>query len=202
MPRKINDEGEDWEQDDELIPDYWDYASILWDGMEAEKVNQAFWGKSMSYRDQTLLEQRNAICMTCGHVSSMSKRMSFDELATLFEGCGPSGAERAYNRAVEKLLLELVRLGQLHCVRIRQESVQRIGKKITAAVYAYQVDNDGEWGSIQFDLQEKTAWVETFAEHDLRDTWTVTDAAIQAVLESDNGKLPKKMLIPVDLERY
>ena len=202
LPRKINDEGEDWEQDDELIPDYWDYASILWDGMEAEKVNQAFWGKSMSYRDQTLLEQRNAICMTCGRVSSMSKRMSFDELATLFEGCGPSGAERAYNRAVEKLLLELVRLGQLHCVRIRQESVQRIGKKITAAVYAYQVDNDGEWGSIQFDLQEKTAWVETFAEHDLRDTWTVTDAAIQAVLESDNGKLPKKMLIPVDLERY
>lgn len=156
----------------------------------------------MSYRDQTLLEQRNAICMTCGRVSSLSKRMSFDELATLFEGCGPSGAERAYNRAVQKLLFELVRLGQLHCVRIRQESVQREGKKITAAVYAYQVDNDGEWGNIQFDLREKTAWIETFAEKDLKDTWAVTDAAIQAVLESDNGKLPKKMLIPVDLELY
>ena len=128
--------------------------------------------------------------------------MSFDELATLFEGGGPSGAERAYNRAVEKLLLELIRLGQLHCVRIRQEAVLRENKKLAAAVYAYQVDNDGEWGSIQFDLREKTAWVETFAEKDPTDTWAVTDAAIQAVLESDDGKLPKKMLIPVDLERY
>ena len=151
----------------------------------------------MSYRDQTLLEQRNAICMTCGRVSSMSKRMSFDELATLFEGGGPSGAERAYNRAVEKLLLELIRLGQLHCVRIRQEAVLRENKKLAAAVYAYQVDNDGAWGEIHFDLEKGMAWVETFAENDPCDTWEITDAAIQAVLSNSRENPPTKLLSPV-----
>jgi len=157
--------------------------------MEAEKVDQAF--RKLSYRDQTLLEQRNAICMNCGRVSSMSTQTPFETLAALFEGSGASGAERGYKRAVEKLTLQLVELGQLHCVRLKQKSVQRKGKKITAAVYAYQVDNDGEWGEIQFDLVEKSAWVEVFAENDPCDTWEITDCAINAVLECCEGKLPK-----------
>ena len=149
----------------------------------------------LSYRDQTLLEQRNAICMRCGRVSDMRKQASFETLAALFEGSGASGAERAYKRAVENLTLELVKLGQLHCVRLKQLSVQREGKKITAAAYAYQVDNGGAWGEIQFDLEKGTAWVETFAENDPCDTWEITDAAINAVLTSNADKMPKKMWI-------
>lgn len=156
----------------------------------------------MSFRDKILLEKRNAICMSYGRVSDRKTQLSFEKLAGMFEGSGASGAERAYKRALEKLLLELVKMGQLHCVRIRQESDQREDKKITAAVYAYQVDNGGEWGEIRFDLPEKTAWVETFAEKDPCDTWAVTDAAIQAVLECEGEKLPKKMLIPVARELY
>ena len=151
--RDENDEKEYWVQDEDLIPDHWDYVDILWAGVEAENVDKAF--RRLSYREQMLLEQRNAICMTCGRVSDMSTRASFETLAALFEGSRASGAERAYKRALEKLVLELVRLGQLHCVRFKQLSVQREDKKITAAVYAYQVDNDGEWGEIQFDLKEK-----------------------------------------------
>ena len=94
-----NDEKEDWGQDEDLIPDHWDYADILWAGMEAENVDKAF--RRLSYREQTLLEQRNAICMTCGRVSAMSTRASFETLAALFEGSRASGAERAYKRAVE-----------------------------------------------------------------------------------------------------
>lgn len=198
LPTPSNDEGEDWEQDDDLIPDHWDYVDILWAGMEAEKVDQAF--RQLSYRDQTLLEQRNAICMNCGRVSSMSTQTPFEMLAALFEGSGASGAERAYKRAVEKLTLQLVELGQLHCVRLKQKSVQRKGQKITAAVYAYQVDNDGEWGEIQFDLVEKSAWVEVFAENDPCDSWKITDCAINAVLEYDEGTLPKKAFIPLSCE--
>ena len=69
-------------------------------------------------------------------------------------------------------------------------------KKITAAVYAYQVDNGGAWGEIQFDLEKGTAWVETFAENDLCDTWEITDATIQAILSCVVEKPPKTILIP------
>ena len=180
VPVQLNDEGESKEQEDELIPDHWDYIGILMAGVKAENVDKAF--DKLSYRDQTLLEQLNAICMRCGRVSDIKTRVSFEKLTELFEGCGASGAERAYKRAVENLTLELVKLGQLYCVRLKQISVKREGKKITAAVYAYQVDNSGEWGEIQFDLKERTAWVETFAENDPCDTWEITDAVIHVVL--------------------
>ena len=195
VPVQINEEGECQEQQDELISDHWDYVGILWAEMEAEKVDKAF--DKLSYRDQTLLEQRNAICMRCGRVSDMKTQVSFEKLAELFEGSGASGAERAYKRALENLTLELVKLGQLHCVRLKQISVQREDKKITAAGYAYQVDNSGDWGEIRFDLIEKTAWVETFAENDPCDTWEITDAAIHAALANNMEKLPKSMLLPI-----
>lgn len=195
VPVLLNDEGEGWEQADELIPDHWDYVDILWAGMEANMVDKAF--NKLSYRDQMLLEKRNAICMRCGRVSDMKTQVSFQQLAEDFEGTGAPGAEKAYKRAVENLLLELVKLGQLHCVRLKQISVQREGKKINAAVYAYQVDNGGAWGEIQFDLKNETAWVETFAENDPCDTWEITDTAIQAVLSCMNEKQPKDVLLSV-----
>ena len=195
VPVQINEEGECQEQQDELISDHWDFVGILWAEMEAEKVDKAF--DKLSYRDQTLLEQRNAICMRCGRVSDMKTQVSFEKLAELFEGSGASGAERAYKRALENLTLELVKLGQLHSVRLKQTSIRREGKKITAAGYAYQVDNSGDWGEIRFDLIEKTAWVETFAENDPCDTWEITDAAIHAALANNMEKLPKSMLLPI-----
>lgn len=160
-------------------------------------MDKAF--RRLSYREQTLLEQRNAICMRCGRVSDMRKQASFETLAALFEGSGASGAERAYKRAVENLTPELVKLGQLHCVRLKQLSIQREGKKITAAAYAYQVDNGGAWGEIQFDLEKGTAWVETFAENDPSDTGEITDAAFKAILGIEDEKLPKNEIIPISL---
>ena len=110
--------------------------------------------------------------------------------------------DAAYKRAVENLLLELVKLGQLHCVRLKQLSVQREGKKLTVAVYAYQVDNGGAWGEIQFDLEKGTAWVEAFAENDPCDTWEITDAAIRVILSSKVGKIPKRILIPCKVKNH
>ena len=117
---EYDDEEESYE---ELLPDEWDYAGMLDYGVKAEKTGKAF--HALSYRDQTLLEQRNAICMTCGRVSDMRKQASFETLAVLFEGSGASGAEKAYKRAVENLTLELVKLGALHCVRLKQKNNRR-----------------------------------------------------------------------------
>ena len=195
-----NEEGEIEEADDEIYPDSFDYVRYLWNDMEAPKIEKAF--NALSYRDQTLLEQRNAICMRCGRVSPLSTRSSFEALAVMFEGSGASGAERAYRKALDKLIIEMVKQGVLHCVELRQKSVQREGKTITAAVYEYRVDSDGAWGEIQFDLVEKTAWVETFAEKDLCDSWDITDCAIDSLLDCDCGKLPKKTLLPVFPGRY
>ena len=79
----------------------WDYVDVLWDSIRAEKVHEAF--AKLSYREQTLLEKRNAICMTCGRVAPLSERASFEDLAIEFESSSPRTAERAYRRAVEKL---------------------------------------------------------------------------------------------------
>lgn len=47
--------------------DHWDYAEILWNGIQAEAVREAF--EKLNYRERTLLEKCNTICMTCGRIS-------------------------------------------------------------------------------------------------------------------------------------
>ena len=150
--------GEDVSQDD-----YWDYAEILWNGIKAEAIQKAF--DALDYREQTLLEKRNAICMRCGRVSPMSSRFSFEELATLFEGSGTSGAERAYRKALDKLTTILVEEGILHAVRLKRKNITR-KKEIATAIYLYQVDYDGEWGEIYFDFVNRTTEIRKLAEWD------------------------------------
>ena len=149
--------GEDVSRDD-----YWDYAEILWNGIKAEAIQKAF--DALDYREQTLLEKRNAICMRCGRVSPMSSRSSFEELATLFEGSGTSGAERAYRKALDKLTTILVEEGILHAVRLKRKNITR--KKKELAIYLYQVDYDGEWGEIYFDFVNRTTEIRKLAEWD------------------------------------
>ena len=42
-------------------------------------------------------------------------------------------------------------------IRLKRKSQTKRKKKIAAAVYLYQVDNDGEWGEISFDFEAGTA---------------------------------------------
>lgn len=151
--------GEDVSRDD-----YWDYAEILWNGIKAETIQKAF--DALDYREQTLLEKRNAICMRCGRVSPMSSRSSFEELATLFERSGTSGAERAYRKALDKLTTILVEEGILHAVRLKRKNITRKKKEIATAIYLYQVDYDGEWGEIYFDFVNRTTEIRKLAEWD------------------------------------
>lgn len=151
--------GEDVSRDD-----YWDYAEILWNGIKAKAIQKAF--DALDYREQMLLEKRNAICMRCGRVSPMSSRSSFEELATLFEGSGTSGAERAYRKALDKLTTILVEEGILHAVRLKRKNITRKKKEIATAIYLYQVDYDGKWGEIYFDFVNRTTEIRKLAEWD------------------------------------
>lgn len=151
--------GEDVSRDD-----YWDYAEILRNGIKAEAIQKAF--DALDYREQTLLEKRNAICMRCGRVSPMSSRSSFEELATLFEGSGTSGAEHAYRKALDKLTTILVEEGILHAVRLKRKNITRKKKEIATAIYLYQVDYDGKWGEIYFDFVNRTTEIRKLAEWD------------------------------------
>lgn len=161
----VSRQNEDSEETGEDVSrdDYWDYAEILWNGIKAEAIQKAF--DALDYREQTLLEKRNAICMRCGRVSPMSSRFSFEELATLFEGSGTSGAERAYRKALDKLTTILVEEGILHAVRLKRKNITR-KKEIATAIYLYQVDYDGEWGEIYFDFVNRTTEIRKLAEWD------------------------------------
>lgn len=160
----VQDEDSEETGEDVSRDDHWDYAEILWNGIQAEAVREAF--EKLNYREQTLLEKRNAICMTCGRVSPISTRLTFEELAVLFEGSTASGAERAYRKAVDHLACLLTEAGVLHMIRLKRKSQTKRKKKIAAAAYLYQVDNDGEWGEISFDFEAGTAEIIRLAEWD------------------------------------
>ena len=141
------------------------------------------------------MEKRNAICMTCGRVSPISTRLTFEELAVLFEGSTASGAERAYRKAVEHLACLLTEAGALHMIRLKRKSQTKRKKKIAAAVYLYQVDNDGEWGEISFDFEAGTAEIVRLAEWDTMVSKKFANRAITYLLNCEDEKPSKETLI-------
>ncbi len=155
--------------------------------------------EKLNYREQTLLEKRLAICMTCGRVGSWKKRPTFEELAVTFEGSTASGAERAYRKAMDKLTELLVAEGALHAVRLKQKAKTKRKKKIAAAIYEYQVDCDGEWGEISVDFESGTAKIIQLADWDTMKTNRFAKRAITYLLDCENEKLSKKTVISFEL---
>lgn len=155
----------------------------------------------MELREQRLLEGRNAICMAFGRVSPMSKQKSFEELAVMFEGSGASGAERAYRRALDKLRLKLMESGMVHTVTLKQVKSTKKNKKIAAAVYLYQADNDGEWGEIRFDFENGTAEIVKMADWDTVKSYVFAKAAIRFVQSLPETRLLKSTVVPFEMER-
>ena len=140
--RTEQDEDREETGEDVTRDDSWNYAEILWNGIQAKAVTAAF--EQLSYKEQWYLEKRNAICMTCGRVSPLSAQSTFEDLAVDFEGTTASGAERFYRRTLDKLRLKLLGSGVIHTVTLKQTECRKRNKKIAAAVYLYQADNDGE----------------------------------------------------------
>ena len=162
----------------------WDYVDVLWDGIRAEKVREAF--AKLSFREQTLLEKRSAICMACGRVAPLSERASFEDLAIEFESSSPRTAERAYRRAVERLTLNLVELGELHTVCI---------ERVVPGIYRYQADNDGEWGEFTLNPVTGELQVAVLAELDTTKTHRFANKAARYLKAHAGEKLPKTVLL-------
>ena len=198
IPFYVSAQDEDGEETGEDVTrdDSWDYAAILTNNVRAAEVRDAF--EKLSYREQTLLEKRNAICMTCGRVSPLQDRPSFEELAVMFEGSGASGAERAYRRALKKLTKILVEAGSIHAVELERRSQKKVHKKISAAVYAYRVDFDGDWGELQFDFEGGNAEIVTLTDWDTVKTNRFAKLAISRILRDAESGLPKKLLLAVE----
>ena len=191
----VTEQDEDSEEtgEDATCDDSWDYSEILWNGIRADAVQKAF--EKLDFREQTLLEKRNAICMTCGRVSSWKSRATFEDLAVMFEGTTAGGAERAYRRAVEHLTELLVEDGVLRCVRLKLESQKTRKKKNAAAVYSYQADNDGEWGEIRFDFERGTAEIIRLADWDTMRTNIYAKMVIRYVMKCKDENLPKEIMV-------
>ena len=199
QPFFVTEQDEDGEETGEDVTrdDSWNYADILWDGIQAEKVRKAF--EKLNYREQTLLEKRLAICMTCGRVGSWKDRPTFEELAVMFEGSSTSGAERAYRKAAEHLTLLLVENGGVHAVRLKQKSKIKRKKKIATAVYEYQADCDGEWGEIVFDFENGTGSIVRLADWDTMIFNVFAQQAIRYLLNCENEKLPKETMFAFEM---
>ena len=199
QPFFVTEQDEDGEETGEDVTrdDSWNYADILWDGIQAEKVRKAF--EKLNYREQTLLEKRLAICMTCGRVGSWKDRPTFEELAVMFEGSSASGAERAYRKAAEHLTLLLVENGGVHAVRLKQKSKTKRKKKIPTAVYEYQADCDGEWGEIVFDFENNTESIVRLADWDTMISNVFAKQAIRYLLNCENEKLPKETMFAFEV---
>ncbi len=125
--RTEQDEDSEETGEDVTRDDSWNYADILWNGIQAKAVAAAF--DQLSYKEQWYLEKRNAICMTCGRISPLSTQSTFEDLAVDFDGTAASGAERFYRRTLDKLRLKLPESGLVHTVTMKQTECRKRNKK-------------------------------------------------------------------------
>ena len=193
QPFYVTDEDGEETDEDVTRDDSWNYTDILWNGIQAEKVQRAF--EKLNFREQTLLEKRLAICMTCGRVGPWKDRPTFEELAVMFEGSTASGAERAYRKAVDKLTELLVAEGALHAVRLKQKSKTKRKRKSPPQSTNIKADCDGEWGEISLNFENGTAEIVRLADWDTMKTNRFANKAIAYLLNCENEKLPKETMV-------
>ena len=71
-------------------------------------------------------------------------------------------------------------------------------QKIAAAVYLYQVDNDGEWGEIRFDFAAGTAGIVRLAEWDTIKSNVFARTATRHIQSLPEAKLPSEAVVMFD----
>ena len=83
----------------------------------------------------------------------------------------------------------------LYTVTLKETDMRKKNKRIAAAVYLYQADNDGEWGEISFNFENGTAEIIQLADWDTMITKCFANRAISYLLNCENEKLPKETLV-------
>ena len=150
----------------------------------------------LSWRDQTIIKARNAICWNCGGMQPMKERYSFQNISVqLMNGSSDGGAEKAYNAAIARFTAQLIEDHVIRVVDIKLEKVTRRKKKIAAATYRYQADCDGEWGELQFDFVKQKAQILHLADWDTSCTKLYAKRVIDHILRTKGNDLPKEKRI-------
>ena len=129
----------------------------------------------------------------------MSTQSTFEDLAVDFEGTTASGVERFYRRTQDKLRLKLLESGVIHTVTLKQTERRKKNKKIAAAVYKYQADNDGEWGEIRFDFENDTAEIVRLADWDTMKSNVFAKTALRFVQRLPEARLLKSVVVPFEM---
>ena len=88
----------------------------------------------------------------------------------------------------------------LHTVTRKQAETRKKNKKITAAVYLYRADNDGEWGELRFDFENGTAEIVKLADWDTIRSNIFAKTAIRFVQSLPEARLLKSTVVPFELE--
>ena len=85
-----------------------------------------------------------------------------------------------------------------HTISLRQTERWKTGETITAAVYEYLVDNDGEWGEIRFDFATGTAEIVWLAEWDTIKSNVFARTAIRYIQSLPEAKPPSEVVVMFD----
>ena len=101
--------------------------------------------------------------------------------------------------AIDKLRLKLLESGVIHTVTLKQTDIRKKNKRIAAAVYQYQADNDGEWGEIRFDFENGTAEIVRLADWDTVKSNIFANTAIRFVQCLPEARLLKSVDVPFEM---
>ena len=85
-----------------------------------------------------------------------------------------------------------------HTISLRQAECRKTGETITAAVYEYLVDNDGEWGELRFDFENGTAEIVQLAVWDTvkSNVNVFAKTAIRYIQGLPEASLLKSVVVP------
>lgn len=83
-----------------------------------------------------------------------------------------------------------------HTISLRQTERWKTGETITAAVYEYLVDNDGEWGELRFDFENGTAEIVKLADWDTVKSNVFAKTTIRYIQGLPEARLLKSVVVP------
>ena len=82
---------------------------------------------------------------------------------------------------------------------LRQTEWRKKNKKIAAAVYLYQADNDGEWGELRFDFENGTAEIVRLADWDTVKSNIFAKTVIRYIQSLPEARLLKSVVVPFEM---
>ena len=112
----------------------------------------------------------------CENCFSLAEKQTFEALALRNKRRSAQAAENIYYGSLNQMRKELTERGFLHTVRLN-----RLKKTKAAVVYAYQADNDGEWGEIAYDCKTGRFTVTKLADLDLTKSQPFAKQAIRRI---------------------